>query len=79
MNTRRYRRHLLGVALVGALAGLLIWSKLRLATDVPRSAYAVPEATGQEKPASDEQPETPAGEPEGSLEGAGAITPALSD
>lgn len=26
-----------------AVAGVLIWSKLRLATDIPRSAYAVPE------------------------------------
>ncbi|MFK7884662.1 MAG: hypothetical protein AB8F26_10825 [Phycisphaerales bacterium] len=28
----------------GALAGILIWSKLRLVTDIPRSAYAVPES-----------------------------------
>ena len=27
----------------GALAGVLIWSKLRLVTDIPRSAYAEPE------------------------------------
>lgn len=79
MNTRRYRRHLLGVALVGALAGLLIWSKLRLATDVPRSAYAVPEAKDPQKPGPGEQSETPGDEPESPLEGAGAITPALSD
>ncbi len=26
-----------------AVAGVLIWSKLRLATNIPRSAYAVPE------------------------------------
>jgi len=27
---------------LGALAGILIWAKLRLVTDIPRSAYAVP-------------------------------------
>lgn len=26
-----------------AVAGVLIWSKLRLATNIPRSAYATPE------------------------------------
>lgn len=31
------------VLCVGSLAGVLIWSKLRLVTDIPRSAYAVPE------------------------------------
>ena len=27
---------------LGTLAGVLIWSKLRLVTDIPRSAYADP-------------------------------------
>lgn len=27
---------------LGALAGVLIWAKLRLVTDIPRSAYADP-------------------------------------
>ncbi|MFG0299399.1 MAG: hypothetical protein ACF8K1_07360 [Phycisphaerales bacterium JB047] len=27
---------------LGALAGVLIWAKLRLVTDIPRSAYAAP-------------------------------------
>lgn len=27
---------------MGALAGILIWAKLRLVTDIPRSAYADP-------------------------------------
>ncbi|MCC5823524.1 MAG: hypothetical protein JJU44_09585 [Planctomycetes bacterium] len=31
-----------------AVAGALIWSKLRLATDLPRSAYAVPEPASVE-------------------------------
>jgi len=30
------------LALMGALAGVLIWSKLRLSTNMPRSAYADP-------------------------------------
>lgn len=29
-----------------AVAGVLIWSKLRLATNIPRSAYALPEQGG---------------------------------
>lgn len=75
MGKRRYRRHLMGVALVGALAGLLIWSKLRLATDVPRSAYAVPE---QKAPANEaKHPEAP--KPEAQEQPAAEITPALSD
>ena len=33
----------LGIVLcLGALAGVLIWAKLRLVTDIPRSAYADP-------------------------------------
>ena len=40
---RQRMRHGLSTALsVGALAGLLIWTKLRLVSDLPRSAYAVP-------------------------------------
>lgn len=30
-------------AFIGATAGMLIWSKLRLVSGLPRSAYAVPE------------------------------------
>jgi len=30
---------------LGMLAGILIWSKLRLVTDIPRSAYADPRET----------------------------------
>ncbi len=37
-----------------AVAGVLIWSKLRLATNIPRSAYAVPEQGAVEQPADDE-------------------------
>lgn len=45
METPRDRRARQAVFVLsaGALAGVLIWSKLRLVTDIPRSAYAVPE------------------------------------
>ncbi len=32
---------------LGALAGVLIWAKLRLVTDIPRSAYADPRERDQ--------------------------------
>jgi hypothetical protein len=38
-NTTRSASLLLSL---GALAGVLIWAKLRLVTDIPRSAYADP-------------------------------------
>ena len=45
-----------------AVAGVLIWSKLRLATDIPRSAYAVPEQTDDaEARDTGADPETDAG------------------
>ncbi len=42
---------------LGMLAGVLIWSKLRLATDIPRSAYADPRETelGDDTPLDDQQ------------------------
>lgn len=45
MNKKRDRlaRQAVFVLGIGSLAGVLIWSKLRLVTDIPRSAYAVPE------------------------------------
>jgi hypothetical protein len=36
-------RSLTFVLCLGMLAGVLIWAKLRLVTDIPRSAYADPE------------------------------------
>lgn len=42
------RRSLFSLALFGALAGLLLYSKLRVTTTVPRSAYAVPEGVDAE-------------------------------
>ena len=35
-------RNLSAVLCLGMLAGVLIWAKLRLVTDIPRSAYADP-------------------------------------
>lgn len=43
---------------MGALAGVLIWSKLRLSTNMPRSAYADPEESQVEHP--EAQPSQPA-------------------
>ncbi|GJM18847.1 MAG: hypothetical protein DHS20C14_10600 [Phycisphaeraceae bacterium] len=37
---------LMAFGMFGALAGILLYSKLRLATSLPRSAYAVPEGEG---------------------------------
>lgn len=46
-NPRRRNRlsHLTGPVAMAAVAGLLIWSKLRLVSDIPRSAYADPKPT----------------------------------
>lgn len=43
-------RSLLALGLITATAGMLIWSKLRLVSGLPRSAYAVPEQAGGEAP-----------------------------
>lgn len=46
MNTKfdqRRSRALTFMLSLGMLAGVLIWAKLRLVTDIPRSALAVPE------------------------------------
>lgn len=43
-NTTRSASLLLSL---GALAGVLIWAKLRLVTDIPRSAYAEPHEVDQ--------------------------------
>ncbi|MBX3368314.1 MAG: hypothetical protein KF912_13460 [Phycisphaeraceae bacterium] len=44
--TARAKRKLAASGAIGAslLCGLLIWAKLRLVTDIPRTAYAAPEA-----------------------------------
>ncbi len=38
----KHTRNLTLVLCMGMLAGVLIWAKLRLVTDIPRSAYADP-------------------------------------
>ena len=50
MNRSRSESSRRAVLVMGtmAVAGALIWSKLRLATDLPRSAYAVPEPASVE-------------------------------
>jgi len=35
----------MGVTVIALFAGMLFWSKLRVSSVVPRSAYADPEAT----------------------------------
>ncbi len=41
----KHTRNLTLVLCMGMLAGVLIWAKLRLVTDIPRSAYADPNET----------------------------------
>ena len=43
---------------VGMLAGVLIWAKLRLVTDIPRSAYADPREVENPEGQSPEQDQT---------------------
>jgi len=50
MNTKiteRRARALTFMLSLGMLAGVLIWAKLRLVTDIPRSALAEPEELGE--------------------------------
>ena len=52
----------------GALAGVLIWAKLRLVTDIPRSAYAVPDQAqpvGPDQNGADSEPVEPADRDDG--------------
>lgn len=81
MSKRRIRSSVFTLALVGMLAGLLLWSKLRLATDMPQSAYAEPEG---EAPAADRRPgpvrDAPPAEPKARpKKGAGEADPRLTD
>lgn len=39
----KHARSMTFLLCLGMLAGVLIWAKLRLVTDIPRSAYADPE------------------------------------
>ncbi len=59
MKQRRGRYALSTTLSIGALAGLLIWTKLRLVSDLPRSAYAVPHVIDDEGEPDAEAPEKP--------------------
>lgn len=50
----RQRRRLAAVGAIGTsmVFAMLIWAKLRLVTDIPRTAYAAPEAALRADPAS---------------------------
>lgn len=71
MSKQRGRNGLSTLLSVGALAGLLIWTKLRLVSDLPRSAYAVPQEIVPE------DGQAPAGDP--SADAARDEDDALSD
>ncbi len=47
---RSYPRSLALMLGIGALAGVLLWAKLRLVSNVPRSVYADPKAAGRASP-----------------------------
>lgn len=68
MGRRSHEKHarsLTFLLCLGMLAGVLIWAKLRLVTDIPRSAYADPEeqAQGQVDPAVNSEERSADGEP----------------
>ncbi len=49
LSGRRSRTSLWALGMFGAMAGILLYSKLKLTTAMPRSAYAVPEETEDAK------------------------------
>ncbi|MCA9303912.1 MAG: hypothetical protein KC996_07315 [Phycisphaerales bacterium] len=46
---QKFARSLTFLLCLGMLAGVLIWAKLRLVTDIPRSAYADPQEQTQDQ------------------------------
>jgi hypothetical protein len=50
----RWRRPLTAMGVFVLFAGMLFWTKLRLVSDIPRSAYAVPKESAG---ASNERPD----------------------
>lgn len=54
----RWRRGLGGLFMFVLFAGMLFWTKLRLVSDIPRSAYAEPKEKQVDRPprAPDERP-----------------------
>lgn len=81
MNTRfnQRRSKVLSFMLsLGMLAGVLIWAKLRLVTDIPRSALAEPEeviGNGSEHP-DDEESQRPIDE---TIDDSDDLSPSLSE
>lgn len=56
MRTEKHAKFSRAVLLtmgMGLLAGVLIWAKLRLATDIPRSALADPQEQASSEPGAD--------------------------
>jgi hypothetical protein len=51
--SEKQARSLTFMLCLGMLAGVLIWAKLRLVTDIPRSAYADPKETNADQIDSD--------------------------
>ena len=62
-----------GLAAIALFAGLLFWTKLRLTADIPRSAYAVPEAVEDDRTdeGPDNGPDAREDRPDEAAEGAG--------
>lgn len=60
---RRAPRNLSLLLAMGAVAGLLLWAKLRLVSNMPRSVYADPKAAHRLPPAPSGAARGPAGEP----------------
>ncbi|HLO41995.1 MAG TPA: hypothetical protein VK176_13295 [Phycisphaerales bacterium] len=58
------RRGVAFMLALGALAGVLLWAKLRLVSNMPRSVYAQPRQTEHPKPALHTQPGEEAPTPE---------------
>ena len=46
---QKHARPLTFLLCLGMLAGVLIWAKLRLVTDIPRSAYAEPKEQAKDQ------------------------------
>ncbi|MBZ0172425.1 MAG: hypothetical protein K8E66_08605 [Phycisphaerales bacterium] len=62
----RWRRPAGAIFVFVLFAGMLFWTKLRLVSDIPRSAYAVPKDNqpDQDRAAPDERPDREADAPD---------------
>lgn len=70
----RWRRPVMALGVFALFAGMLFWTKLRLVSDIPRTAYAVPKepADATDQPDAETAPETKA-------EAAETASPAAED